>query len=270
MFKLFYLSVFLFFFSGCSLISVTQKHYKRDDGPAPKEKLLTFDSQQAMETGATLNNAVAAKIYYKGTEAESPDSKIIYDMSYRFMNFLGVNNNFDLTDPEALKKTFERIDNASLEKDKNIADLRVEVDEYRNRYEKETKIVRDKEAEMKAQDGKWSAKWGSLFYCFIGLLILIPVGAIAIQVTTGVPLATGLFSGVLKTFGKFTKQTVEGLEQFKKELAETKVDINATKEEKEEASYWLDALSSTLSKNHDQDVKDFIGNLKNKFKRKSK
>ena len=249
---------------GCSLISVTQKHYKNDQGTAPKEKLLSFESQEAMAAGATLNNVTAAEVYYKGTEPQSPQAKILYDMSYRFMAFIGVNNNFDPTDPESLKKTFEAADKAIQEKDKNLAELRQAVDDYRTKLEGEKKIVRDKEAEMKAQDGKWSAKWGSLFYCFIGLLILIPVGAIVIQITTGVPLATGLFSGALKTFGKFTKQTVQGLEQFKKELAETKVDASATNEEKEEAKYWLDALSNTLSKTHDQDVKDYVALLKKK------
>jgi hypothetical protein len=89
---------------SCALISVTQKHYKQDVGEAPREKLPTFENSQALAAGATLNSTVASKVYFKGTEAESKDAKVLWDMSYRFMSLAGVNSDFDATDPESLTK----------------------------------------------------------------------------------------------------------------------------------------------------------------------
>jgi flagellar basal body-associated protein FliL len=115
---------------------------------------------------------------------------------------------------------------------------------------------------MKAQDGKWSAKMGSMFYGIIGFIILLFIGALAIQIYTGVPVFSGLLTGSLKTAGKLMHQTVAGVENLRNNLKNTVADEKASEAEKHRAKEMLDTLGTMMNNVQDEDVRDYVNKLK--------
>ena len=255
--------ILLLSLQSCSLISITQKPpLKINQSDAPREKLMSFDNQRALSAGATLNSTVAAKVYYKGTEAESKDAKTLWDMSYRFMALSGVNNDFDPTDPESLKKVFEKADGALKQKNKDLADVRQKMQDFQVERERDQKLMTDKVAKAQLESKKWGAKFGSLFYGIIIFIVLLLIGAFVIQLYTGIPIFTGLFNGGLKTMGKLVHQTVAGVENFRNKNKTILSDEKATEEQKSRAKEILDTFGTMMNNVQDLDVRDHVTKLK--------
>lgn len=254
---------------SCALIQMDTKHYKNDVGKAPREELLPFKDKQALGTAATANNNAAAKVYYEGTEPKSTDAKFLYDMSYRFMDFLGVDTSFDLTDPESVNKVFENADTALKAKDEINAKLEKELQDFQIRLEGEKKTSRDKAAEYEANSGKMTTRLGSMFWGWIWTIVIVFIAAIVLQIWTGIPMFTWMFKGGISALGMLKngfKQTAAAVGDTLKELEETIKDEKATQAEKEEAKYWLDKLKENLRAKQDEIVKQHVVNIKKEIK----
>jgi len=258
-----------FIVAGCSLVEVQQQHYKPKIKDIPQEKELSFKSKQHLAAGASLQNVTAAKVYYKGTEPESKEAKILYDMSYRFLGLVGVNMDFDPSDPESVSKVFSEADNAIKEKDKNIHDLQEKVKKMNNDLATLNATTRDKIAEAKAESGKWRWRFGAGLWGIVIAALLIAGGLLAAQIFTGIPFFTGAL-GMVRTIFKGVKQTAHGLEEFKDTI---KQDIAKAKAENRgyEAKAMEDALErfkSTLSKHQDAHVKEYLERIRGEYKPK--
>jgi hypothetical protein len=257
--------------NGCAFVSVTQEHYKRGlPDKLPQQKELSFTSKEALAAGASLQNVVAAKVYYKGVAPESADAKVLYDMSYRFMGLAGINMDFDPSDPESVKKVFAEADNAIKEKDKNIDDLKRQVDVFMQEIATKTKIVKDKEAEMEANDGKWKVSFFWLkfaLWTLLILIILVPIGLFLVQIFTGIPIFT-LFmktfipfaTGGVKTVFNGLKQTGVAIEETKKEIKEEieKKKAENKNYEAQAMEFALTKLMCKLGRHQDTDVKQLL------------
>jgi F0F1-type ATP synthase membrane subunit b/b' len=245
--------------------------YKRDVGKIPEQKDLSFPSKEALGSGATLQNTICAKIFYKGCEPESADAKTIYDLSYRFMSFAGVVNDFDPSDPESVKKVFDNADAALKERDKNISDLQQQVKDFSTKLAEKDVIVKDKDGQLAAENGKWSLKCGGLkfwlWFILISVIVLVVVlGGLQIYTTIfmppGVPFLTGPLGGFIKIF-KFAKQTIKGIETHKADI-ENRLKT-ATGDTRNALLACRDSLNSSLSSNHDEAIKKFVANTKKKM-----
>ena len=261
----------IFLTVGCSFVEVVQHHYKSGlPEKLPQNKQLSFASKESLAAGATLQNMVAAKLYYQGAKPLSHDAEVLYEMSYRFLGLVGVNRDFDPNDPESIEEVFRDADNALKEKDKNLHELKVQVDNMVMELATKTKIIKDKEAEMEAKDGTWSARLGTWKYIASGLFIfilLIPIILLAIQLFTGIPVFTGFMQlavpfvkNVVAIGFNAAKQTAKSIDEWKDKW---KKEIAARKRtgETEKAAIVEEVLSSLkdhLGKNQDESVKDFI------------
>jgi len=270
--KILFCAFILLFLSGCSVIKMEKTYYQRDMPKPPVKKQLSFKNKEAMGAAATLGNVMMNEAYYKGLEPESKEAKRLLDISYGFMDLAGVVYKHTATDStEALDAYFEetqtKFESALEEKDKNIHKLEEDVQNNLVALATKTKIIKDKEAEMIANNGKWKAKWGSVVYWFwvfvIGGVILLIVGGI-IQLQTGIPVVTGLFGGLKMVF-KASKQTIAGIQEVKKTLKE-QISKAKTDEEKQAYEKSLKHIQETLHKHHDEKTKHFIKKAKAKFK----
>jgi len=253
--------------SGCSLVEVQQRHYKPKIKDIPQEKELSFKSKQHLAAGASLQNVTAAKVYYKGTEAESKEAKILYDMSYRFLGLVGVNMDFDPSDPESISKVFSEADNAIKEKDKNIHDLQEQVKKMNNDLATLNATTQDKIAEAKSESGKWRWRFGTAVWGFFGIIILIAGGLLAAQIFTGIPFFTGAL-GMIRTIFKGVKQTVHGLEEFKhkvqKDIEQAKAEGHGYEAMAMEKA--LNKFKETMHKHQDYHVKDYVEKIRAQYK----
>jgi hypothetical protein len=249
---------------GCSFVTIERRNYKADINP-PSKKQLSFQSKEALAAGATLQNITAAEIYYKGTSPESEKAKLLYDMSYRFMNLAGVNNQFDPSDPDSVYEVFEKADKALEEKDKIIHDLQRDVQRQLEELATNKKIIRDREAELIATQSTWSARWDTLWSWIWGILIAIIVLIVGLgiaQAMTGIPFLTILFGGVRMLFNA-AKQTIHGLQVVREELKESIVSSESD-EERKFAERMLKKLDSKMAQHQDNKVKEWIAKHKAK------
>ncbi len=236
---------------SCSVVSIKNDQYKKTTQKIPQERELSFKSKEALAAGATLNSLKANQVYYEGVEAKSESAKILLDLSYRFLGLVGVNMQFDPSDPESVKKVFEEADRALEEKDKIIHDLKEDVKEQQ-RQVAENKLKREK-AEKEALT--WLGRLKKTVYGFVGLVIFVFLTLLIIQAITGIPVLTGLLGGI-RTFWKVSRQTVKGVQEIREKLKkQAKNDPNAQD--------MLEEIDKTLDKHHDQHVKMAIKKMKN-------
>jgi len=252
------LIILIFFIQGCSFIEVRKTYYRKDYGRKPQEKELSFTSKRALATGATLNNMTAAKVYYQGTEPQSKEAKILYDMSYRFMSLAGVKADFDPSDPESVAKIFEEADRALEEKERIIHQLKEDVKRY---LQEKEKIVRDKEAELQALNNKWQVKLGNLWF-WIWVIIIGFIALIIFCPAIGIPLLSRTVGLTLKA-GKNTMKAIEAIrDKWKEEerLAKERGDMKRY----EQIRKVREELESELHKAQSEEEKLHIKKLKAK------
>lgn len=253
--------------SGCSLMSYEAKFYKKDYD-VPKEKSMSFASSRALAAGATLQNMTAARVYYKGCEAESKEAKILLDMSYRFLGLAGVNSQFDPADPESVKKIFDAADRALEEKERALYQLREEVKTMQHQLATGQKIIQDKEAQLIDSNGKWSLKFDNLWRWFIGIVsfvVIFVLGLGVAQVLTGIPFLSALFGGI-KTIFLAARQTIQGIEDLRNEL-KAQAESSGDPAKRAEAKILLRMLDEKLSRAQDESVKVWIARQKAILKR---
>ena len=253
----------LLMLNGCSIIKMEQPHYK-DGGDPLQKKEMSFKSKQALAKGGTINNNVANKVFYEGTEAKSPEAKILLDFSYDVMGVFGVNRDFDFNDPEAMKKAQDEIMAAVEEKNQIIAKLEEDV---KKKQLKNDQIVRDKKAELEAESGKWKWRMGSGLIGMIILFVLLLIAAGVAQAYTGVPFLKGLLGGMFGLFGLFKSglqevhkssvQQIKAIQKVRDELTH-EIGNGGTPEQKEVARKWLGKLDRHLGEQQDEDVKKYI------------
>lgn len=261
MLRLFFILMLL---QSCSLIKMESKYYKKEDGAPIQKQEMDFEDKQALAKGATVNSKVINEIYYNGTEAKSKEAKIALEFSYEVMGIFGVNTDFDIDNLESVKNAQLEMRKAVEESNRIIAKL--EADVKAKELEKRN-IVRDKEAELEANNGKWQAKWGSLFWGWIWTIAIVFIAAIVLQVWSGVPIFTWMFKGGINTIGMLKnglKQTVSAVGDTIKELEETTKDDKLTEAERIEAKYWLDKMKENLKAKQDEIVKEHIKIIKEK------
>ena len=259
---------------GCSLVNISKddRQYQRSLPGLPKDKEMSFPNKRAMAAGASLANVTAAQGYYEGFKAKSKEAKLLYDLTFRFMGLCGVNMAFDPTDPDSIEKVFKEADNAVQEKEKNIADLKQQVQDFTSKLAEKEEIVRDKGAELKSFKATWKARLGSLFWGILVSVILIVVGLGAVQVYTGFPVLTGLVKtfipfakGGITTLFKLGKQTAVAIDKWKDTVV-TRLEAlrNSSKETytREEVLALLEeqrqALSKHLGNEQDADAKIYL------------
>lgn len=264
--KKFLLIALILCLTGCSLIGIEKSFYKRDVGTPPQEKTMSFESKEALATGATLQNVTAAKVFYKGAAPESKEAKILYDMSYRFLGLAGVNMQFDPADPESVKKVFEKADKALEEKDSIIHQLQEDVKKFNQELATREKAIKDKGEELEQQNGKWRTHLGNLWFWIwfvVVACIVVVIGLGVLQVYTGIPWLTGLFGGIGKMF-KVGRQTIEGVQRIKDEL-KNRISDAETEKEKEAYKGVLTLISQKLSEKQDEEVKAWVSKQKEKL-----
>ena len=241
--------------AGCSLVNIERGGtLQKSTGKLPEDKELSFKSKEALATGATLQNVTANKVYYEGTEPKSESAKILLDLSYRFMGLVGINMDFDPSDPESVEKVFQEADKALEEKDKNIHDLKVQVDDLKTRMAEEANYHKKEVEKHRSLAGTlWRVIWS-----IIGIIAGVFVIAGLIQVFTGIPLLSNLLPWVSKRIHSTAKQTVEGVQEIREELKKRAKngDNEITAEEA------LKLFDMTLEKHQDKGVKAHVRKLK--------
>lgn len=251
----------LMLLTGC-FDMVVKKDTVRPDLEPPQEKSLSFQSKEALASGATLQNVTANKVYYEGTEPKSEEAKVLLDMSYRFMGLLGVRTDFDPSDPASVKAVFEKADKAIEEKDRIIYDLQEQVKEY-NR-----KLVTAKEANDAAvkehktfKEKVWSWIWG-----IIGFVLLVVVILGLLQMFTGIPFLSGIAPWVMRRLHDTSKKTVAAIQE-ERDYWEDMAENGGSDEEKTRAKGVLGHLNDTLEKHQKTapHVKSHIRKLKEKM-----
>ena len=236
------LLILLIFLTGCLDLNVDRSAY---EGKVPQEKKLSFKSTEALASGATLQNITANKVYYEGTEPKSKDAKTLVDMSYRFLGLVGVNMQFDPSDPESVKKVFAEADQAIEEKDKNLHDLREQLQKAQEDHTKEKKRA-----------DSWFSRFKGGVYGLIGLIVAVLLTLLILQAVTGIPFLTGLITGI-RTFWKVSHQTVKGIQEIREKLKKKKAEGDVRAEE------LLGEIDGVLDKHQDSGVKAQVRKIKN-------
>lgn len=246
--------------AGCNIVFGKRDYYRPRTQDVPVEAELSFESKEALASGATLNNSIANKIYYEGTEAKSYEAGILLDMSLRFLGFLGVNTSVDPKDPESVKQLFAKADKALKEKDRIIHDLKKDVKEYRNELNKKQTYIKEKEKENLTLRGKIK----KFIYGIIGTICTIGLILLVLQIFTGIPFFTASIGAVRTLFG-VAKQTVEGLQDIRNKLKE-KIAKEKDEEKRKMHEKMLAEIDATLDKHQDGHVKKHIKKMKSKLK----
>jgi len=252
-------SLLLVFLTGCFSFLTIEKGdvYRRDLEDIPQKGEMSFASKEALAAGATLQNKTAAKVYYEGTEPLSPDASILYEMSYRFLGLVGVNMDFDPSDPESVKAVFAEADKALEEKDGIIHKLENDVQDFNRRLAEEQKIRKTKEEE--------AVTWRSRVWALVWGVISVAVGIVALagilQTVTGIPFLKGLF-GLVKTMHATSKQTIAGVQEMREKLR-AQAEASDNEEYRRLAAGILREMDQTLDKHQDAGVKMHIRRLKN-------
>jgi len=213
----------------------------------PREKLMSFESEESLSAGATVNLEKAAEIFYKGCEPESEIAKFVLKWAIRMVGILGVNTNFDPDDPEQIKQVLEGGTKALEEKNQIIHTLRQDVESARIEAEKE-KTSRVKEEKRSAGLVTWI--WRLIWFAILLFLI---------QIFTGIP----VFSGLLGVLGRLRKQAVAGTQEFR-ETMKKKAEEGDVK-----AKEILALHDGIMDKHQDEKVKAEIKKLKIKINGKA-
>ena len=273
------LLVFLFLIScvGCSIIEVKQDHYKRDFGKIPKKEIITIEDAGAVSVGATELNKGLNWIYYGGVEKENSRVKILLEFSYNVMGFLGVAwDSIDWDNPDEWFKQADEKQKAMEqalrnEKDRNLK-LEKESQDLLQNLANNTKIIKDKDAEMQDRDGKWSAKfswWIKILVWIIGLILFLGLAywiyTSAIKCIAGLPMKIAFFGG--KTVAKGMKQVVAGIQEARLKIKDN-IKNGGTEEEKHCMKKALDILHRSLDTAGNEEVHNLVNSIKNKHNMK--
>ena len=241
---------------GCLDLNV-KKEAVRPDLDSPEEGVMSFQSKEALASGATLQNVTANKVYYEGTEPKSEEAQLLLDMSYRFMGLLGVRTNFDPSDPESVKKVFEAADKAVEEQDLIIDYLQREVKDYnRKLLDAKTKTDAVSEGHKSFKCKVWGFIWS-----LIGFVILVAVVLGALQMFTGIPFLSGVLPWVVRRAHSTSKQTVDAVQKVRDNLKQM-AENGESEETKALAKGVLGQIDSTLDSAQDAHVKDHIRKIK--------
>lgn len=257
--------------TGCSLFTIKQdKRSFREQRNLPQRPELPFENKEQLARASALNVDKAAKVYYKGTEAESDDAEIIWKLSLKFASTLGLNTDFDPTNPESIQKVFDGANEALRKEREQNAKLREDVAKAN---EEKAKIIRDKAAEIANHEAEWKLRLGNLWWWVVFLAIAL--GALCFFFPAiGYPLVRMIFGGI-KTAAHETFSALQSARaRAKREIAEMeakKVGNNMKSEEIAELNARLDekkralaVLDNELHKAQSKKSKDFIQKLKSK------
>lgn len=199
-----------------------------------QEKELSFQSKESFAAGATVNLEKAAEVYYTGTDPKSETAHFIYQWAIRMVGVLGVNTQYDASDPDALKDVLGAGTKALEEKNAQIDALKRDVKAANEATAK---------AEKKAR-----GLWG-----WVKLLLWIGIGLFVVQIITGIP----VFTGSIRILKRLGKQTTKGIQQFREDLKEKAAQGDVA------AKQTLDDLDTTLDAHQDDKVKARIRKIKN-------
>jgi outer membrane murein-binding lipoprotein Lpp len=224
--------------AGCINLNIHEGKVLPKD--IPREKPLSFETQTDISAVATANLEKSAQIYYEGTQAKSPEADFVYQCALRIAGILGINTQYDAKDPEQLKEILTRGTKALEEKNRQIDDLRRQVEDY------QVKVTQAKDEAVKATSrAGLLARW--IRYLVIGAALLL-----VIQIITGLP----VFTGSLSLLKKAGKQTVAGIQEIRDDLKKRAEQGDA------QARDMLTRIDTTLHKHQDEQVKGFIKKLK--------
>ena len=275
LFSFFILVLCLSFFSsmGCSIVEVKQDHYRRDFGKLPQKETISVQDAGAVSVGATEMNKGLNWIYYKGVKELDSRVKVLLDFSYTVMGFLGVAwESIDWDNPDEWFKQAEQkkkeMEEALKNEKERALKLEKETNDLLHNLAQRDKIIKDKDAEMQARDGKWSAKlsgWFKFFSWIIGLILFLGLlywlYTSAIKMVAGLPLKVAMFGG--KTVSKGIKQVVEGVQEARLRIKH-ELENGATEEEKKTLEKALNILHSSLDRAKNDDVHKLIDAIKDK------
>lgn len=243
--------------SGCSLFKMERSYYKADNSAKPQQQEMSFRSKQHFAKAATLQNKISAEVFFKGLKADSPKAKALYEASFAFLGIAGTAMGVDPSDVNNITLILENTASALKEKEQIIHDLQKDVKDYQ---QAQTKIVKDKEAEMVAMNGKWKLKMGSLWswiwFVVIGCIVALVVLGI-VQAWTGIPILSALFGGARMLF-KGAKQVVTSMQDIRNKLKVEKKNGN----KKMSADEVLDMIESSCDVFQDTDVKKWLKRFK--------
>ena len=241
---------------GCSVISFERgdRVAKEIENSVIQEKELSFESKEALAAGATLQNMKAGQVYYEGAQPKSEEAKIVYELSFDFMDLAGIHRDFDPEDPESIKRILESDQKALEEKDKIIHQLKEDV-KAQTREKAEAADKHKKYAESAEREKKGLlARLRAWFWGVIGSVFFILVVLFLIQTFTGIPVLTGLLGGI-RTFWKVARQTVRGVQDIRNKLKEQA-------KQDDRAQQLLDMIDQTLDRHQDDHVKRSIVKMK--------
>ena len=281
------LIVFVLVLSGCSIIEVTQTRYKREMPDLPQKEQIGIGDVGAVAVGATEINKGINELYYMFKSADGlaldefkvkaksmlPKIKILLDFSYNVMGFLGVAwESIDWSDPEKwlaqAKEKQSAMETALKGEKERTLKLEQDVADFTQKLAEKEKIVKDKGAELEAQDGKWSAKFSWWFKFLIWIIVLLCILGLVwycyqvfIKYTAGLPLKVAAFGG--KTAAKGLTQLVKGMQRARVKIFQEK-ENGATPEEKVAYEKVWDILHKELSSAGNEEVHQLVDDIKNK------
>lgn len=234
----------VFFVASLALLAGCMDLNVHDGKPTakdiPREKALSFETQEDISAIATANLEKSAQVYYEGTQAKSPDAEFVYQCAIRIAGILGINTQYDAKDPEQLKEILTRGTKALEEKNRQIDDLRRQVEDY------QVKVTQARDEAGKATTLAGTLKkW--MWYLVIGAGLLL-----VLQVFTGLP----VFTGSLSLLKKVTRQTVAGVQEIRDDLRARAAQGDP------QAKSLLEKIDLTLHKHQDEQVKSQIKKLK--------
>lgn len=253
---------------GCSFIEVTRENTAfRAMKDIPQRPELPFKNKEQLSRAAALNLDKAEQIYYKGSKPESEPAKVLLQLAKKFISTLGINTDFDPTDPESIKKVLFGTDEANEELRKQNAVLLERIKEINN---EKTKIIKDKakEIQMKAKENstlktKLGSLWGWIMFIFWVIIIILVALAIFMP-TLGIPIITKIWKmgiGLLASAGKNTMKAINEIRNsWKQEIQKAKINGDETKRNMFEEK--LKELDRVLKSKQTPEEKAFIKKLK--------
>jgi len=277
------------FLSSCSLVTVTQSHYKRQLPDLPQKGQISIDDVGAVAVGGTEINKGLMELntivelvddieptkFIERIKKFQPRLDILVDFSYNIMGFLGVAwDKIDWDNPEEFFKQAEEKQKEmeeALKNERNRAlELEKDVQDFTVKLAEKEKAVKSKEDELAANDGKWSARFSWWVRLLGGLLVfLFIVGVVwyAYQVFTrwaaGLPFKVAAFGG--KSAAKGLTQIVKGLQSARVKIHNEK-ENGATAEERAALEKAMDILHRELAESGNEEVHKLVSAIKDKHR----
>ena len=245
--KLLIISIFSLFATGCSFVEITREdHAFRAEKNVPQRPELPFKNKEQLSRATALNLDKAEKVYYEGAEPKEKSAEIILKLAKKFISTLGINTDFDPSDPKSVEKVFSGIDEANAKIREQNAVLMEQIKQVNN---EKAKIIRDKakELEMKSKENSTlKTKLGSLWAWIMLIFWIIIIGVVVLIIfvpSLGIPLARRIWGATIGLTISAGKNTMKAVQEMRTELKE-----KVEKEHDENAKRHLDLLHSKLEK----------------------